>query len=85
MERYYLSVDGGGTKTELLLARDDGSVVYKERCGPASVKSVGEPPPGRIWRKDCPPSGGRRALDRRRWPTVCSVSLAATRRGMRRS
>lgn len=42
MERYYLSVDGGGTKTELLLARDDSSIVYKERCGPTSVKSVGE-------------------------------------------
>ena len=42
MERYYLSVDGGGTKTELLLARDDGSTMYKERCGPTSVKSVGE-------------------------------------------
>lgn len=42
MERYYLSVDGGGTKTEFLLARDDGSTVYKERCGPTSVKSVGE-------------------------------------------
>lgn len=42
MEDFYLSVDGGGTKTELLLQSGSGSRSYRERCGPASIKSVGQ-------------------------------------------
>ena len=42
MSEYYLSVDGGGTKTELLLRSPDGSEQLRVKSGPSSVKSVGE-------------------------------------------
>ena len=42
MPGYYLSVDGGGTKTELLLQSCDGAKRLGAKCGPSSVKSVGE-------------------------------------------
>lgn len=39
--RYYLAVDGGGTKTQLLASAVDGGVTYRAAVGPTSVKSVG--------------------------------------------
>lgn len=42
MSDYYLSVDGGGTKTELLLRSQDGLQQLQAKSGPSSVKSVGE-------------------------------------------
>lgn len=39
---YYLSVDGGGTKTEFLLQSADGQLEYRLQDGASSVKSVGE-------------------------------------------
>lgn len=42
MSEYYLSVDGGGTKTEFLLRSQDGSKQLRVKSGPSSVKSVGE-------------------------------------------
>lgn len=38
---WFLSVDGGGTKTALLLRRADGQE-YRARSGASSIKSVGE-------------------------------------------
>lgn len=37
---WFLSVDGGGTKTALLLRRADGGE-YRARSGASSIKSVG--------------------------------------------
>lgn len=42
MPEYYLSVDGGGTKTAFLLQSGDGTRTIRARSGPASIKSVGE-------------------------------------------
>ena len=42
MKDCWLSVDGGGTKTELLLAAGDGARLFRARSGPSSVKCVGE-------------------------------------------
>ena len=42
MKDCWLSVDGGGTKTELLLSAGDGTRLFRARSGPSSVKSVGE-------------------------------------------
>lgn len=39
---YYLSVDGGGTKTDFLLESEDRSVCVRLQSGPSSIKSVGE-------------------------------------------
>ena len=39
---YYLSVDGGGTKTDFLLESEDRSVSVRLQSGAASIKSVGE-------------------------------------------
>lgn len=39
---YYLSVDGGGSKTDFMLQSTDERVVYRVRTGPVSIKSVGE-------------------------------------------
>lgn len=39
-ERYYLAIDGGGTKTALLLADKDGKVIRSHRapaCNPADL------------------------------------------------
>lgn len=41
MSEYYLSVDGGGTKTAFLLQSGDGTRTIQARGGPASIKSVG--------------------------------------------
>ena len=39
--RYYLAVDGGGTKTDFLARAADGSHEHRVCVGPTSVKSVG--------------------------------------------
>lgn len=41
-ERYYLAVDGGGSKTEGILADENGAVLRTSRVGPSNHNSIGE-------------------------------------------
>eukprot|EP01129_Flabellula_baltica_P009928 TRINITY_DN4139_c0_g1_i1.p1 TRINITY_DN4139_c0_g1~~TRINITY_DN4139_c0_g1_i1.p1 ORF type:complete len:380 (+),score=89.16 TRINITY_DN4139_c0_g1_i1:50-1189(+) len=41
-ESYFIGVDGGGTKTELVLIDSEGSVVSRIVCGSSNRNSVGE-------------------------------------------
>lgn len=43
MKKYYLSVDGGGSFTELCVADDQGQVLFTLTGGSTSFKSVGNP------------------------------------------
>lgn len=38
---YFLGIDGGGTKTEFLLVREDGCTVSRRRSGTISYKQIG--------------------------------------------
>ena len=38
---YYLSVDGGGTKTAFLLCDENGKQVAETMCGPSNFMVVG--------------------------------------------
>ena len=42
MPMYFLSVDGGGSKTDFLLQSGDGTRTILAKGGPTSIKSVGE-------------------------------------------
>ncbi|HMN11374.1 MAG TPA: BadF/BadG/BcrA/BcrD ATPase family protein [Bellilinea sp.] len=42
-ERYYLAIDGGGSKTEGLLADEQGKILRSSRVGPTNHNTVGEP------------------------------------------
>ena len=41
MKKLVLAVDGGGTKTELVLADLDGEIIKREEAGPASLRNNG--------------------------------------------
>ena len=41
MERYYIAVDGGGTKTEGVLCCADGTVLLRAECGASNPNDIG--------------------------------------------
>ncbi len=41
MKKLVLGIDGGGTKTELILADSEGNILKKKKAGPASLRNTG--------------------------------------------
>lgn len=39
--KYYLGIDGGGSKTEFILANADGKILHQIRLGPSNPTSIG--------------------------------------------
>ncbi|MBI3893958.1 MAG: hypothetical protein HY303_20760 [Candidatus Wallbacteria bacterium] len=73
-ERPILAIEAGGTKTEALLAKADGTLLARSRCGPGNLHTVGPDGLARVLSEllgDLTGQAGRQALRR-----VQTVSLA---------
>ena len=39
-KKYYLGIDGGGTKTSFIIIDEENNIVYKKECGPSAIDTV---------------------------------------------